>query len=107
MDGQTLRDWVHRYNEGGIDGLKSRSSPGRASLLIDQQKTELKAKVVAGPDAVKWTWETGREAKLEMSAPSLSGPAVRQLRHGSEIPASISVPPDCPGYEAFWQRMTA
>jgi hypothetical protein len=30
MDRQTLRDWVHRYNDEGIDGLKSRSSPGRA-----------------------------------------------------------------------------
>jgi transposase len=30
MDRQTLRDWVHRYNDEGIDGLKSRGSPGRA-----------------------------------------------------------------------------
>ena len=27
MDRQTLRDWVHRYNDEGIDGLKSRSAP--------------------------------------------------------------------------------
>ncbi len=30
MDRQTLRDWVHRYNRDGADGLKSRCSPGRA-----------------------------------------------------------------------------
>jgi len=24
MDRQTLRDWVHRYNEKGIDGLRVR-----------------------------------------------------------------------------------
>ncbi len=30
MDRQTLRDWVHRYNAAGLDGLKSRTSPGRA-----------------------------------------------------------------------------
>ena len=29
MDRQTLRDWVHRYNDEGVDGLKSRASPGR------------------------------------------------------------------------------
>ena len=29
MDRQTLRDWVHRYNESGMEGLKSRTSPGR------------------------------------------------------------------------------
>ena len=27
MDRQTLRDWVIRYNEAGVDGLKSRA-PG-------------------------------------------------------------------------------
>ena len=29
MHRQTLRDWVHRYNAAGIDGLKSLHSPGR------------------------------------------------------------------------------
>ena len=28
MDRQTLSDWVHRYNAEGIEGLKSRKSPG-------------------------------------------------------------------------------
>jgi len=59
MDRQTLRDWVHRYNDGGIDGLKSRSSPGRAPRLTDAQKAELKALVIEGPDperdgVVRW-----------------------------------------------------
>jgi putative transposase len=59
MDRQTLRDWVHRYNHEGIDGLKSRSSPGRAPLLTGAQKATLKALVIAGPDperdeVVRW-----------------------------------------------------
>ena len=29
MDRQTLRDWVHRYNEAGIDGVVSRKPAGR------------------------------------------------------------------------------
>ena len=29
MDRQTLRDWVHRYNQAGVAGLRSRTSPGR------------------------------------------------------------------------------
>ena len=33
MDRQTLRDWVHRYNQGGIADLKSRRSPGRPPFL--------------------------------------------------------------------------
>ena len=59
MDRQTLRDWVHRYNEGGVAGLRSRTSPGRAPLLTAEQKAELRALVVAGPDperdkGVRW-----------------------------------------------------
>ncbi len=29
MTRQTLRDWVHRFNADGINGLRSRASPGR------------------------------------------------------------------------------
>ena len=59
MDRQTLRDWVHRYNEAGVAGLRSRTSPGRAPLLTPEQKAELKALVVTGPDperdkVVRW-----------------------------------------------------
>ena len=53
MDRQTLRDWVHRYNEAGVAGLRSRTSPGRAPLLTPEQKAELRALVVAGPDPVR------------------------------------------------------
>ena len=59
MDRQTLRDWVHRYNASGIEGLKSQSSPGRAPALSAAQMAELGALVVAGPDpaehkVVRW-----------------------------------------------------
>ncbi len=53
MDRQTLCDWVHRYNAEGIEGLKSRPPPGRASLLNEAQKAELKALVIKGPDPEK------------------------------------------------------
>jgi transposase len=59
MNRQTLRDWVRRYNEAGVAGLRSRPSPGRAPLLTPEQKAELRALVVAGPDperdkVVRW-----------------------------------------------------
>src|SRR5665213_3605344 len=50
MDRQTLRDWVHRYNAGGIRGLKSRRHPGRAPALTEPQRAELLDLVIAGPD---------------------------------------------------------
>ncbi len=33
IDRQTLRDWVHRYNDAAIEGLISRVAPGAAPKL--------------------------------------------------------------------------
>lgn len=41
MERQTLRDWVHRFNESGPDGLKSMRSPGRPPKLDDKQRKQL------------------------------------------------------------------
>ncbi len=49
MDRQTLSDWVHRYNAGGIDGLKSCHGPGATPLLSDAEKaarSELQAEPI-------------------------------------------------------------
>jgi putative transposase len=59
MERQTLRDWVHRYNERGIAGLNDRPRRGRPPALSSEQKAELKALVLAGPDperdgVVRW-----------------------------------------------------
>jgi transposase len=50
MDRQTLRDWVHRYNKAGVDGLVSRKPPGAAPKLTAAQMAELRELVIAGPD---------------------------------------------------------
>ena len=50
MDRQTLRDWVIRYNEHGIDGLYDQWGAGRPSRLAPRELTELYAIVMAGPD---------------------------------------------------------
>ena len=59
MDRQTLRDWVHRFNSEGPDGLIDRKAPGRARYLTDKQMAELGEIVDAGPDpevdgVVRW-----------------------------------------------------
>jgi transposase len=59
MDRQTLRDWVHRYNKGGVEGLKSHRPPGRPPALTRLQRAELLDLVIAGPDpevhgVVRW-----------------------------------------------------
>jgi transposase len=59
MDRQTLRDWVHRFNEAGPDGLLDAWASGPTPRLSPDQKAELAAIVETGPDrkvdgVVRW-----------------------------------------------------
>lgn len=59
MDRQTLRDWVHRYNAAGIEGLMDKARPGRPPRLSQTQLQELDAVIEEGPDiavhkVVRW-----------------------------------------------------
>jgi transposase len=59
MDRQTLRDWAHRFNNEGVDGLIDAKSPGRPPKLSVEQQEELRRLVEAGPDpdrdgVVRW-----------------------------------------------------
>jgi transposase len=59
MDRQTLRDWVHRFNAEGLDGLADRPRSGRPASLSAAQQKEVEAWVEAGPDVgtdgvVRW-----------------------------------------------------
>jgi transposase len=59
MDRQTLRDWVHRFNERGPDGLKDTWSKGNPPRLSADQQADLARLVETGPDravhgVVRW-----------------------------------------------------
>jgi transposase len=59
MDRQTLRDWVHRYNCDGPEGLMDRPRCGRPPALDEHQLGQLDAIVEEGPDiavhkVVRW-----------------------------------------------------
>lgn len=59
MDRQTLRDWVHRFNEAGPEGLKDAWNGGPEPRLSVVQKGELAQIVETGPDpavdgVVRW-----------------------------------------------------
>lgn len=49
MDRQTLRDWVHRFNADGPDGLITRTAPGARPKLSAAQRAQLAALVERGP----------------------------------------------------------
>ncbi len=50
MDRQSLRDWVHRYNDEGVDGLCDRARSGRPALMSRDQLAEFDQMVERGPD---------------------------------------------------------
>jgi transposase len=52
MDRQTLRDWVHRFNERGPEGLKDRWSKGHPPRLSAEQLAVLAELVETGPDRI-------------------------------------------------------
>jgi transposase len=60
MDRQTLRDWVHRYNADGLDGLSDQPRRnGPLPRLSAEQQAEVEAWVDAGADVkrdgvVRW-----------------------------------------------------
>lgn len=59
MDRQTLRDWVHRFDTAGPDGLKDAWYSGPEPRLSAEQKAELVQIVETGPNpatdrVVRW-----------------------------------------------------
>lgn len=59
MDRQTLRDWVHRFNAHGPEGLVDGSSKGPEPRLSKEQRAEIAQLVETGPDreahgVVRW-----------------------------------------------------
>jgi transposase len=59
MDRQTLRDWVHRYNAEGLEGLADQPRSGRPARLNPDQLAEVVKWVEDGPDlktdgVVRW-----------------------------------------------------
>jgi transposase len=59
MDRQTLRDWVHRFNAAGPEGLFDNWTDGPKSRPSAEQSAEFAKIVEAGPDrerdgVVRW-----------------------------------------------------
>lgn len=102
MDRQTVRDWVHRYNAGGIADLTNLRGvgAGRAALLNSEQKAELAHIVQEGPDpatdgVVRW-----RRIDLQRKIKELFGGVMHERTVGKQLAAlgfrRLSVRPQHP-----------
>jgi len=100
MDRQTLRDWVHRYNTEGLEGLSDRRSAGPAPRLSPEQKAELARMVREGPDpavdgVVRW-----RRVDLKRRIEARFGVTMHERTVGKQLAAlgfrRLSVRPQHP-----------
>jgi transposase len=69
MDRQTLRDWVHRFNASGPEGLIDNPTEGPKPRLSAEQLAQFVQIVEAGPDRekdgiVRWLVTLRRRPRL-------------------------------------------
>jgi transposase len=111
MERQTLRDWVHRYNAEGIEGLKDRPNPGRKPLLEEGQLAELDRLAETPPDpvrdgVVRWRCcDLKREIKNRFSV-EISERSVGRILRGRGF-CRLSVRPKHPKADEALQQTSA
>jgi transposase len=86
MTRQTLCDWVHRYNESGVEGLVDRPRTGRKRTLSCQQEAEIATLVMQGPEickdgVVRWRRVDLRDVIEDRYGVSLHERSVGKLLH--------------------------
>ena len=85
MDRQTLRDWVHRYNCGGIAELSDRRGKGAKPRLSPTQQARVVAWVEAGPNPAKDGVVRGLCADLEARFEDASGGKLHERAIGKYL----------------------
>jgi len=100
MDRQTLRDWVHRYNAEGPEGLSNRRSSGRAPRMMPEQKATFADWVRAGPDLAKDGVVRWRRIDLKRKIEAEFGVVMHERTVGKQLAAlgfrRLSVRPQHP-----------
>lgn len=104
MDRQTLRDWVHRFNEAGPEGLVDQWSPGPPSRLSAEQRAELATIVEKGPNraidgVVRWRRVDLKHVIKERFGVDYDTRYVGKLLHKLGF-AKLSVRPQHPAQDA-------
>src|SRR4051812_9930225 len=73
MDRQTLRDWVHRYNSDGLQGLQDRHGGAARPLLSPEQEAQVASWVRQGPDLIEHGVTRWRRADLARAIEQMFG----------------------------------
>jgi transposase len=104
MDRQTLRDWVHRFNDHGLNGLKDNWSKGKPSRLSTEQRAEVGELVETGPDPAAHGVVRWRRVDLQRVIAERFGVVYHERTVGKLLKAlgfsHISARPRHPGQDA-------
>jgi transposase len=117
MERQTLRDWVHRYNAAGLDGLRDRPRRnGPPPRLSAEQQAKVAAWVEQGPalerdGVVRWRCvDLQRRIKQEFAVAlheSTVGKLLRRLDFTRLQPRPCHPKKDAAAQEAFKKTLPA
>jgi transposase len=117
MDRQTLRDWVHRYNEAGLDGLRDRPRRnGPPPRLSAEQQAKVAEWVERGPElecdgVVRWRCvDLRRRIKQEFAVAlheSTVGKLLRRLNFTRLQPRPYHPKKDAAAQAAFKKALPA
>jgi transposase len=117
MDRQTLRDWVHRYNAAGVDGLQDRPRRnGPRPRLSPERQAKVAEWVEQGPDlerdgVVRWRRVDLRERIKKVFTVELDestiGKMLRRLNFTRLQPRPYHPKKDVPAQEAFKKILPA
>jgi transposase len=104
MDRQSLRDWVHRFNADGPEGLHDIKPPGAVPKLTAAEKAALAALVEAGPDrqvdgVVRWRRIDLKEVIRDRFGVDYHERSVSRLLHDLGF-SHMSARPRHPGQDA-------
>lgn len=83
---ETVRKWLNRYNDGGLEGLDDAPIPGRPSTLTPEEQDALRTAVDKGPQAYglkfpNWTCKSLSWWLHRTYGKDLSQERVRTLLH--------------------------
>ena len=95
MDRQTLRDWVHRFNASGPQGLIANWTEGPKPRLSEEQLTQFAQIVEAGPDreedgVVRWRRIDLKAGHRREIWRRLSFPLCRKDHYGQAVGEAIA-----------------
>src|SRR3984957_16283636 len=93
MDRLTLRDWVHRFNGSGLEGLVDNWTEGPEPRLSAEQLAQFAQIVEAGPDREKGGSCVGVGVGSPSNASSRRGSAATFIRAMSESSSRNSASP--------------